>query len=308
MEATSTTPRNRSEQCWEYERQLPGGIVVGVDGSPVSIAALRTGAAMARDRKCALHVMSILTPFPSYRINPGADVGADDIERLRISLKDEELRELLKATKPEESWTCQVEVGDTAEWLTSVAERRGAELIIVGRSRHGLLDRVTGGETALKVMHASQVPVLAVDAELERPRGIVVATDFLESSARAAKVALGLLGKSGTLFLVYVDLPVELFPNGFALPGESRFPGDAVSRFRRLIGELGEHPGVLVEQAVVNGAPTREIIQFAERVGADVVAAGTHSHSRLDRFLLGSVATGLVRHAPASVLVVPGTS
>jgi nucleotide-binding universal stress UspA family protein len=46
-------------------------------------------------------------------------------------------------------------------------------------------------------------------------------------------------------------------------------------------------------------------MQFAQRVGADVIAAGTHSHSRLDRLLLGSVATGLVRNATCGVLIVP---
>lgn len=305
MEATSKTPGICSQQSWEYERQIPGGIVAGVDGSPLSIAALRTAAAIARRKKCALHAMMALPAFPSYRINPRAEVGAEDIEQLRISLKDEELREDLDAVQPEESWTRQVEIGSPEECLASIAKARGAELIVIGRTRHDILDRITGGETVLRVMRASHVPVLAVSEEIKQPTAIVVATDFGDSSIRAAKLALELLGKSGTLFLVYVDIPIELFPNGFALPGESVYPGDAVACFRRLIGELGAHPGVLVEHAVLNGVPTREIIRFAEGVGADIVAAGTHSHSRLNRLLLGSVATGLVRNAQCGVLIAP---
>ena len=308
MEATSNIPRTCSQQSWEYERQIPGGLVAGVDGSPVSILALRTAAAIARRKRCALHAMMALSPFPSYRINPRAEVGAEDIEQLRRSLKDGELRDDLDALRPEESWTRQVEIGSPEEWLPSVAKARGAELIVIGRTRHDILDRITGGETTLRIMRASDVPVLAVNEEIERPTSIVVAADFGESSTCAAKLALDLLGKSGTLFLVYVDIPVELFPNGFALPGESAYPGDAVSCFRRLCGELGAHPGVIVEQAVLNGMPTREIIRFAQGVGADIIAAGTHSHSRLDRLLLGSVATGLVRNAPCGVLIAPHKS
>lgn len=308
MKATYDVPRTLSQQCWQYEREVPGGIVVGVDGSPESLAALNTGAAIARRWKCSLHVMMVLAPFPSYRINPGAKLGADDIEQLRVSIKDAELRELLESVEPEETWTRQVTVGDPARLLVSVAERRGADLIVVGRSHHGVMDRIAGGETALKAMRRSTVPVVAVSEEIDRPKAIVVATDFLESSTSAAKLALELLGISGTLYLVHVDAPVELFPNGFALPGESHFPGDAIVRFRRLVGELGSHPGVLVQQAVLNGAPTHEIIEFARRVGADLIAAGTHSHSRLDRLLLGSVATGLVRNAPCGVLVMPGNA
>ena len=305
MKATSDFPSAVSQQCWEYERQVPGGIIAGVDGSRESIAALKTAAAMARRRKCCLHVMMVIAPFPSYRINPGASVGAEDIEQLRISLKDAELRDILESVEPEESWTRQVTIGNPARLLVSMAERRDADLIVVGRSRHGVMDRITGGETTLKIMHMSSVPVLAVGEAIDRPKTVVVATDFLESSTHAAKLALDLLGITGTLYLAYVDLPVELFPGGFALPGESRFPGDAAARFGRLVGELGAHPGVRVEQTVLSGIPTNEIIEFARRVGADLIAAGTHSHSRLDRLLLGSVATGLVRNAPCGVMIVP---
>jgi nucleotide-binding universal stress UspA family protein len=64
-------------------------------------------------------------------------------------------------------------------------------------------------------------------------------------------------------------------------------------------------PGVLVEPVVLNGTPVAAITEFAERVGADLVATGSHGHSRIDRLLLGSVSTGLVRNAHCAVLVAP---
>jgi nucleotide-binding universal stress UspA family protein len=222
-----------------------------------------------------------------------------------MDLKDSELREVLKASQPEESWTHEVVMGRTAEVLTSVAEHRGADLIVVGRTRHGPLDRVFGGETTLQVMRTSAVSVLAVAAELDHPRTIVVATDFFPASVQAAKVALRLLGKAGTLYIAYVGPPLDLLPNGFTLPGETRFPGDVVVCFRRLIDGLGGHSGVLVEPITLTGKPVSAILEFAERVGADVIAAGSHSHSRMERVLLGSVSTGLVRDAHCAVLVAP---
>ncbi|HEX4475373.1 MAG TPA: universal stress protein, partial [Polyangiaceae bacterium] len=49
---------------------------------------------------------------------------------------------------------------------------------------------------------------------------------------------------------------------------------------------------------------TRAIVQLAVDIEADLVVVGTHSRSGLARFLLGSVAEGVVRLAPCPVLVV----
>ncbi|HEX3855182.1 MAG TPA: universal stress protein [Polyangiaceae bacterium] len=50
--------------------------------------------------------------------------------------------------------------------------------------------------------------------------------------------------------------------------------------------------------------PTYAIAQLASDIEADLVIVGTHSRVGLARFLLGSVAEGVVRRAPCPVLVV----
>lgn len=305
MTAATTSPQSFSHQSWEYERQVPGGIVAGVDGSKESIAALNTAAAIARAWHCPLHVVTVIAAFPSYQISPGMDESRENIEQLRIGLKDSELGMTMKGLEPADDWTHAVMIGRPAQVLASVAEGRGADLIVVGRKEHGVMDRVFGSETTLQVMRMSSVPVLGVQTDIDKPRAIVVATDFSASSIRAARVALDLLGASGTLYLVYVEPPVELLPEGFALPGESRFPGDVAVWFRRLIDGLCARGGVIIEPIVLNGRPVRAVAEFAERVGADLIAAGSHGHGRMERFLLGSVSTGLVRDAQCPVLVAP---
>lgn len=309
MTETTVVPHAFSHGSREFERQYPGGIVAGVDGSKESIAALETAAAIARARRCPLHVVMVLPPFPSYQVNPGVDRRADDTEQLRVSLKDSELREILESAEPEENWTHEVMVGHPAHDLTSVAEGRGADLLVIGRRPHGAIDRVLGGETTLQVMRMSAVPVLAVGAGLDRVHTAVVAIDFFPPSIRAARVALELLGTSGTLYLVNVAPPQDLLPNGFSLLGQTNFPGDVKASLRSIINELGAHAGahagVLVEPVALNGSAVSAIAEFAERVGADLIAAGSRRHSRTERFLLGSVSTGLVRRAHCAVLVVP---
>jgi universal stress protein A len=62
--------------------------------------------------------------------------------------------------------------------------------------------------------------------------------------------------------------------------------------------------GFRVDSAVETGEVRSTIIDFAVSWGADLIVIGSHAHEGLSRFLLGSVAESVVRHAPCSVLVV----
>jgi nucleotide-binding universal stress UspA family protein len=69
---------------------------------------------------------------------------------------------------------------------------------------------------------------------------------------------------------------------------------------RRLLGEDG------VEASTVHtfGNPAAEIIAAAEERGADLIVVGQRGRSAIARFIDGSVADRVVRHAPCDVLVV----
>jgi nucleotide-binding universal stress UspA family protein len=97
------------------------------------------------------------------------------------------------------------------------------------------------------------------------------------------------MNASGVLYLVCVETQLL----------------DIVSGFRRLTAALENHTSIRVETVVLTGRPASALVQFAERVGADLIAAGSHGHGRLERLLLGSVSTGIVRNANCAVLVVP---
>lgn len=304
MIAATELPRAQSCQSWEYERILPG-VVVGVDGSRESIAALNTGAAIARRRRCPLHAVTVLSPYPNYHPIPAGDDSDQTVNQLRMNLRDSELRDIVQALEPGDDWTHEVVMGRPARELNRVACDRCADLIIVGRKRHGAMDRVLGGETTLQVMRMSSIPILAVDTDLEIPRTVVAAVDFSPSSILAVKAALQLMNGSGTLYLAFVEPAPLIVPPGYSAPVDTRYPGDLVVWFRRMVSNLNIQAGVIAEPVVLGGRPASAIVQFAERVGADMLAAGSHGHGRLERFLLGSVSTGIVRNANCAVLVVP---
>jgi nucleotide-binding universal stress UspA family protein len=59
-----------------------------------------------------------------------------------------------------------------------------------------------------------------------------------------------------------------------------------------------------LESAVRRGDAKREIVSDAEEWGADLVVLGSHGHAGIGRWLLGSTAEYVVRHAPCSVEVI----
>jgi len=62
--------------------------------------------------------------------------------------------------------------------------------------------------------------------------------------------------------------------------------------------------GLTAEKKVRAGDPKSVIIEEAQEWGADLIVVGSHGHTGIKRWLLGSVAQSVVSHAPCSVYVV----
>jgi nucleotide-binding universal stress UspA family protein len=78
-----------------------------------------------------------------------------------------------------------------------------------------------------------------------------------------------------------------------------QFVKDAVTQFNRLCPDKSLN----VSTKVVCGAPDQQLIELAKEWNADLIVVGSHGRGFWGR-LLGSVSTGVVHHAPCSVLVV----
>jgi universal stress protein A len=65
-----------------------------------------------------------------------------------------------------------------------------------------------------------------------------------------------------------------------------------------------EAGGVRVEPILVTGNPAAEIIKAAEERDTELIVVGSRGQHAFERFLVGSIAERLVRHAPCDVLIV----
>lgn len=66
-----------------------------------------------------------------------------------------------------------------------------------------------------------------------------------------------------------------------------------------------ESPDVRMTWTIVSGDPRRVIVEHAIEQKADLIIMGSHGPKGPERWLLGSVAEGVLRHAPCPVMIIP---
>ena len=77
-----------------------------------------------------------------------------------------------------------------------------------------------------------------------------------------------------------------------------------VSSFMRKLNGAATGDVRVISHVVVD-TPVQGLTTLASELEADLIAVGTHGRTGLVRWLLGSVAEGVVRQAPCAVLVIP---
>ncbi|HTL33613.1 MAG TPA: universal stress protein [Kofleriaceae bacterium] len=79
---------------------------------------------------------------------------------------------------------------------------------------------------------------------------------------------------------------------------------------RRLATKLDDLQARGIQASLVGraGSPGDVVSEVAKEHSAELIVVGTHGHTGIQRFLLGSAATAILRTAPCDVLVTRGTS
>ncbi len=286
-----------------------GPILVATDGTASADAALRAAAALNRHTDAGVTVLSVLETLPLVAADYGMMIPPVDSDQVRRRALLERVQAQVATLGMEaRDWKIEVRDGDPPSTIARVARELKSRLIVVGLGHHELLDRLFGGETALHALRLSRTPVLAVPPDFRQlPRRVVVATDFSVASVRAARSALRLIDTATMVYLVHVAPRMELQPEAFAawmsLFGEGLGPA-----FDRVKAELALPASVTVETVARNGKPSREILEFARSTQAEMIVTGSRGAGLVDRILVGSTATGLLRGAQCAVLAVPAAA
>jgi nucleotide-binding universal stress UspA family protein len=239
-----------------------------------------------------------------------------ELHRLLRADTDTELAAVKAALEgPGRTVTTSVHFGRPASVIVETAERSHADLIVVGSRGHGRFASALLGSVAAEVVDHAPCPVLvARGTSIDR---VILAADDSPGSRRAEDVAASLAFVRAVPVRVVSVAP--LLPAWYAsaeAAGAAAFSGDVYQRIIDDQRAAHEHvaatvakrltaQGLSTTAEVTEGDPAYSVIDAAVTAKAGLIVVGSRGTTGLARFFLGSVARGILYHAPCSVLVVP---
>lgn len=139
---------------------------------------------------------------------------------------------------------------------------------------------------------------------------IVVPLDGSDSSFRAARYAINIAKPADAeiVFMHAVVKPpyVEYKGAGLVIVRYIEEAKRQADKWYKDLGEIAKQQGVKFSAETILDVTSAadSIVNYAQNKKADLIVIGTKGRTGVKRFLLGSVASGVVSHAKCSVLVV----
>jgi nucleotide-binding universal stress UspA family protein len=278
------------------------------DGSEAALAVAHW---LAAQQRRPLHAITVLEPSEMVSAAAGAagvPVLPDQYHAEERTAIADLLETRLSRLSPTAPTSQRVDVADgwTAQTVADLGRDRAVHAIVVGTGRHGALGRVVYGERAVQIARLSERPVLVVppSAVAGPVSEAVVAVDFSPASLRAARFATEMTADDGRLTLVHVKSAVKLSEEGAGW-WEDAYERRATDLFHRFVAALRAERGITVDTRLLHGDVASVLVAYAREIGAGVIACGGRRHSFIERMLLGSVSTELIRRADCTVAVLP---
>ncbi|MEF9902347.1 universal stress protein [Streptomyces sp. P9-A2] len=272
-------------------------VMVGVDGSPSSLAAVDIAAREARLRGAPLRIVHAFS-------RP-----ADLEPMVHGVLAQAEQRAAEVAPGLEVSRT--VASGDTLTVLQS--ESRHAVLAVVGGRGHNRFGDLLLGSTVVQLAAHADCPVMAVRGRPDPQGPVLLAVDGSPAGAAAGEFAFAEAAlREAPLIALHVW-------NTWSEPAPYEGPADPLNvvvdlgrlrekHRRRLEDALAPwraaHPEVSVEPLLERSRVRHALLEAAK--GAQLLVAGARGHGGFTGMLLGSVSQALLYHADCPVTVVRG--
>lgn len=287
-------------------------VLIGTSLTEASDPVVRSGMLLARRAGARVHLAHAYAPpmtysgapfFPDYSIG---EVLKAERAALQRQIDDQIARLGIDRT---ELAGVHLEVGPAHRHLVETARTIGADLIVVGSSESPRLAKVFGS-TADRVVRKASCPVLMVRDELQLPlERVLLPVDLSVLSAEAFEAGLRFLvwiGGGAPPAVEALFVMTELDRQALSsLATGNEVEQVARQELRRFVARHAADAPWKVETLVEGGFVDAAILDRIEAWKPDLVILGTHGRGGFERFLLGSVASTVVRQGGCNVLVIP---
>ncbi len=295
-------------------------ILVPLDGSPFSEAALGPALALARGAGARLHIVHAREPLRPLPMEAPL-LGAVDVEPLMEAAHHAYLQRV--TAKAQSALRHPVSYAlvepPAVDALAEYIEGQAIDLVVMATHGRSGVVRMVLGSVAAALLERCDAPVLLVrpqqsaqkETHLRPAAPVLVPLDGSSEAELGLPPAIAIARLLGApITLVRVVEPFRLFGSasvrftGEASPAETSrreaAARDALERAASRVAEHADRPDTLV---IVDSEPARGIMAAARTCGAGLIALATHARGGLGRVVYGSVAEQLIAHGPSPVLL-----
>ena len=280
------------------------GIVVGVDGSAASNAAVCWAARDAAMRNVPLTLVHMLHAFvptaPQIPMSSGVAVWQEDDGK---QVLEHAVKIAKDAVPADQKIAIASEVKCSPPVPTLVDLSKDAEMIVVGSNGRGAVGRVLLGSVSSGVVHDAKCPVAVIRDEASwmphsNKAPVLVGIDCSPASEAALAIAFDEASRRGVeLRALHTWSDVAVFM-GPLVDWQSEAERNLAEY---LAGWQERYPDVTVHRLVAFDHPGRQLIDESE--SAQLIVVGSHGRGRLTGMVLGSVSNAVVHSVHTPVIV-----
>ncbi|HSL73261.1 MAG TPA: universal stress protein [Ilumatobacteraceae bacterium] len=274
--------------------------IVGVDGSPASVDALRWAVAHAPSHEAELTAMSVFhVPTVMALFTAKRGLGVDELGLAATAAH--ELDVVIDGVPSAAGITARVIEGNAAQELVDAAAE--ADALILGQVGGGELRRHRLGSVARYCATHSSAPVVVVPTGWHaHPVGrVVVGFDGSANAGTALRWALEFTGPGAAVRVVGA---MEIAPWLGERVTREQFPDEVAAEQAALTAAIDAiDVDGRTERMLVLDSP-RHALDLAGR-DADLIVVGTRGRGLIAAELLGSVSTSLLHNQGVPVAIIP---
>lgn len=285
-----------------------GSIVVGVDGSAGSAAAIAWAAQAAAQHRAPLRLVHVLDPVADY--GPGITEPLTSTDYARMEghgrwVLDTAAQEALIAVRGLRDIEVTTELVHEPVGPALLDRTGEARMMVVGTRERGTMRRALLGSVSAALARRAHCPLVVVreGAPLTpdaRKQPIIVGVDGTEISEPAIEAALQEASARGVpLLALHVWTGVEL---PVADAERTADPEKQIVLAESLAGWQECFPDVEIHREIVTDRPERCLLERSER--AQLLVVGSRGRGGFASMLFGSTSQALLLSVPCPIMIV----